>query len=113
MIVYKILVIENKNMLDIDVFTFDKDIMFTERQHYHIADELKRAMMIYIRFSNYRLIYYLLRYYIIDMPTLQYPQDCLICISTKEYTFNFTLDDIKCKTDSLYGEMRNNGKESN
>lgn len=30
MIVYKILVIENKNMLDIDVFTFDKDIMYTE-----------------------------------------------------------------------------------
>lgn len=103
MFVYKILLIENKNMIDIDVFTFDKDKMFTERKHYHIADELKRAMMIYIRFNNYRLIYYLLRYYIIDMPTLQYDQECLICISTKEYTFNFTLNEIKSNTDSLYG----------
>lgn len=97
MFVYKILVIENKDMIDIDVFTFDKYKMFTERQHYHIADELKKAMLLYIRFSNYRLIYYLLRYYIIDMPTLQYPQDCLICVSTKEYTFNFTLDDLNLK----------------
>lgn len=105
MLVYKILIMENKNMLDIDVFTFDKDKRFTERQHYHIADELKRTMMIYIKYNN-RLLYYLLRYYIIDMPTLQYPQDCLICVSTKEYTYNFTLDEIKTKNSSLYGEIR-------
>lgn len=111
MFVYKILVIENKNMIDIDVFTFDKDKMFTERQHYHMADEFKRTMMLYIRFNNYRLIYYLLRYYIIDNLTLQYDQECLICISTKEYTFNFTLNEIKSNTDSLYGEMRNNEKD--
>lgn len=101
MIVYKILIMEQNNMINIDVYVFDKCKNTTDLYRYHITDELKRAMMLYIRFSNYRLIYDLLKYYIIDNHTLQYDQECLICISTKEYTFNFTLNEIKCNNSSL------------
>lgn len=107
MFVYKILIMEKHDIINIEVFSIDKDKNKIDIYHYWIAEDLKRIMLVYIKGNYYKYIYYLLRYFIIDNPTLQYPQDCLICISTKEYTFNFTLDDFKSKSDSLYGEFRN------
>lgn len=103
MLVYKILIMEQNHIMNIDIFIFNKDTITTDIYHYCIGDIIYRRMLYYIKNNDYRLIYYLLRYYIIDNLTLQYDQECLICISTKEYTFNFTLDEIKYKTDSLYG----------
>lgn len=105
-LIYKVFMIEKNNLINIDIFTFDTYKIKTELYHYCIGDITQRTMLHYIKCNDYRMIYYLLRNYIIDNPTLQYDQECLFCISTKEYTFNFTLNEIM-------NEEENNEKKNN
>lgn len=93
-LIYKILIMEKSDIINIDVFTFDTSMIKTKIYSYHIAEDTKRRMLDYIKTNDYRKIYLLIRQFIIDNPTMIYDQECLFCISTKDYTFNFTLNEV-------------------
>lgn len=110
--IYKILVIELSDRLHIDIFSFNVSEFKTTKFEFNIIhkDEIEMLLRYISCYDYINITRYLTSYYI-SLLSYKYDSECMFCISTKEYTFNFTLNEIKSNTDSLYGEVRNNEKK--